>query len=110
MLSVISPLLLALLESRQVLELRAASKGGWASGLKGASKQKLRGEERSKLHIKRSARCSHVVCIGRCGLILIHGLSVERRNVAATGVTVSKSRYVGRKGTVRESSVAIRRL
>lgn len=105
LLQAVGLLVLSLLESRQALKLRAA-KGGWASGLEGAAEEQLRGKQRRELHIK-SRAWGHVMAIG---LVLAHVLGVERGNVGATRVTVSKARDVGGEGSMRKASIAVGRL
>ena len=102
--------LLGLLETRHTLEL-GASEGSRGTRLERASEEKLRGQKRRELHVKGGSRGRNVVDRRGNSLGLIHGLSIERWDVpTTTRVAIGKARDVRGEGTVREASVALRRL
>ena len=102
-------LMLGLLETGHVLELRA-TKGAGRSRLEGAAEEQLRGKEGRELHVEGRSRGGQVIAAARHCLGLVHGLSVKRWHVATARVTISKSGDVGSEGAMRKASIAVGRL
>jgi hypothetical protein len=105
--------LLGRLEARHVLELRVVE-GCRGSRLERAAEEELGGEKGGELHVETGSRSRHVV-LNRSSwghrLGLVHGLSVELRDVATARVTVvSKTGHVGGESAMGEAGVAVGRL
>jgi hypothetical protein len=100
---------LLLLKSGDALKLRAG-KSSRRTGLERAAEKQLRRQKGGKLHIKCSARGSHVHSIVRSLLDHRLRLGVDRRDVASSRMSVGEARDVGIKGAMRETSIAVGRL
>ena len=98
--------LLGMLETGNVLEMRAGERRR-GSRLERAAEKQLGWEQRSELHVEGRARSGQV---GAVGVVLLHRLRVDGRDVASPGVPVRKARNVGRESTMGEARVAVGRL
>lgn len=91
-------------ESRQALELRT-SKGSRSSRLERTAKKQLGWQKRRELHIEGCTWGGHLVGIVR--RLLVHRLSVDRRNVASSRVSIGEACDVRGEGTMGEARIAV---
>jgi hypothetical protein len=100
-------LLLGVLETRQVLELRAGKRRR-RTRLERTAEEQLGREQRSELHVKRSAGGGHVGAVG--GGLLGYRLSIYGGDVPAPWMPVGKTGDVRGKGAMGEARIAVGRL
>lgn len=98
-----------MLKVGNILEMRA-SKRGRGSGLERAAEKQLGRKQRGELHVESRTWGCQISAVGGSMLSMLHGLGVDRRNVAAPRVPISEARDVGSESAMGEARIAVGRL